>query len=425
LLAESPYWGRPDLADLLTVNVAQTPLALTAAQAFAALGKKDEARKIAMRCVQEYPGKDAIYALLLSLGGGDNEATFDKLYSADRFEERPLIWKAKLQFDSGRLDDAEKSARAAIAVDPSDGEQGKGDRMRAYAILAEILEKKDDLDQARILRGAVAAIRLSESADDWWQAGLLTRAVKMYEDALKLFADAYCIQSRLALRYSEMGDFVKAEQHYRRAYELMPESFGRVESHCFGCEHVFAGSRAQGIADKVFTGLAAKMPDRPQVFYLLGYLREAQGHAVEAAQQYRKAVALDPAYLNAWQKLARIADDIEMPQAERDDIALAILRIDAGGHHSSPDLSSVTDLRKLWDAILAVERTLPKRQTGPFFELAAAKAALSKNNGGNSWGGGMYSASFFDRRAELRNHFGQHPLISAVGSFLESVSRRQ
>ena len=50
------------------------------------------------------------------------------------------------------------------------------------------------------------------------------------------FADAYCIQSRLALRYSELGDYVKAEQHYQRAFELMPDSFGRIESHCFGCE---------------------------------------------------------------------------------------------------------------------------------------------------------------------------------------------
>jgi hypothetical protein len=52
---------------------------------------------------------------------------------------------------------------------------------------------------------------------------------------------------------------------------MMPDSFGRVESHCFGCERAFDGERAQSIAERVFTGIAAKRPDNPQVHYLLGY----------------------------------------------------------------------------------------------------------------------------------------------------------
>jgi tetratricopeptide (TPR) repeat protein len=426
LLDESSLWGQPDLADLQTMNMGATPLALTVAQAFAALGRKDEARKIALRVLQDYPGRDAAYALLFSVGGEGLEARLDQAYAQDRFEERPLIWKARLQLDAGRVDDAEKTVRAAIAIDPSDGEQGKSDRMRAYAVLAEVLEKKSDAEQAKIMRGAVAAIRLSESADDWWQAGLLTRAVKMYEEALKLFADAYCVQSRLALRYSQMGDFVKAEQHYRRAYELMPESFGRVESHCFGCEHIFSGSRAQDIAEKVFSGLTEKMPDRPQLFYLLGYLREEQGRFAEAAEQYRKAVKLDPAYLNAWKQLAGVAARTGMPKSERDDITLVTLRIDASGRHSTPDVSKVSDLGKLWDAILAAEASLPPRETGPMYPLAASRAVLAKKaaDGSGGFQGGS-SQTFFDRRAELRSRFTQHPLVNATSAFVDVVSRKR
>ncbi|MES2571955.1 MAG: tetratricopeptide repeat protein, partial [Verrucomicrobiota bacterium] len=303
LLDRSPWWGAMDLAALTYIKVEEMPLLLIAARALAATGHKQEAANIARFVIRENPQMDTAYSLLLQLGGNDLETYLDHLYSADRFEERPLIWKAKLQFDAGRIDEAEKTIRAAIAIDPSDGEQGKGDRMRAYAILGDILEKKGDAAQAGIMRGAVAAIRLSEEADEWWEAGLLSHAVGMYEEALLRFADAYCIQSRLALRCSELGDFDKAEQYYRRAFELMPESFGRVESHCFGCEGVFEGERAQGIAEKVFTSLAEKMPNRPQVFYLLGYLRDEQGRHEEAAGFFRKAVQLDPDYLNAWEKL--------------------------------------------------------------------------------------------------------------------------
>ena len=70
----------------------------------------------------------------------------------------------------------------------------------------------------------------------------------MWRKALEQFADAYCIQSRLAIRLMEAGRREEAFEHYRRAYELMPSSFGRVESHCFGCESVFQGAAQQTLA---------------------------------------------------------------------------------------------------------------------------------------------------------------------------------
>lgn len=207
------------------------------------------------------------------------------------------------------------------------------------------------------------AIRLSEEANDWWEAGLLSRAVKRYEAALGHFADAYCVQSRLALRYAELGQHAKAEAHYQRAFELMPESFGRVESHCFGCEGAFSGERAQGVAERVFTGLAQTMPDKPQVFYLLGYLREEQENYSEAARHYRQAVTLDPDYLNAWHKLLGLAQRMALPRAERESAALAVLRLDPLGRHESHSSSmsfrygsgglyaEIADRRALWKVL--------------------------------------------------------------------------
>jgi tetratricopeptide (TPR) repeat protein len=299
LMDNAGQWGVMDVSGLAPREILNTPLLVVAARALLKTGKTAQARETIRRLIETKPGYDPGYALLLEMGGADVETFLDMLAKRDRFEERPLIWKAKLQLDAGRVEEAEKTARSAIAIDPSDGEEGKGDRMRAYAVLADILDKKGDSEQAKSMRGVVAAIRLSESADDWWRAGLLTRAVKMYEQALGYFADAYCIQSRLVLRYGELGDFAKAEQHYQRAFELMPDSFGRIESHCFGCEGSFSGERAQGIAERVFTRLAENVPEKPQIFYLLGYLRREQGRTVEAAEDFRKAAKLDPDYFNA------------------------------------------------------------------------------------------------------------------------------
>jgi tetratricopeptide (TPR) repeat protein len=374
LLDGNAHWGHPDLGDFMRGKEASRIL-VESATAFAAKGRIDEARRIIRRAVQADSGSDAAMALFVKLGTeGSIESELDALAARDRFEERPLIWKARVQLDAGRIDEAEETIRAAITIDPSDGEQGKGDRMRAYAVLAEVLDKKGDADTAKIMRGAVSAIRKSEAADDWWSAGLLTQAVKRYEEALLDFANAYCIQSRLALRYSNLGDHEKAEQHYMRAFELMPDSFGRVESHCFGCEGAFSSERAQNAAEKVFTKLAEQPTPKAQVFYLLGYLRDSQERPAEAADAYRKALKIDPDYLNAWSNLLALDDEIGLPPEERDQATSAILRLDPARNHCGVDFDGMRRFDALWDTIFEVEKQILPAETGPIYPLAAAAA---------------------------------------------------
>src|SRR5262249_33494037 len=222
--------------------------------------------------------------------GEEARPFLEQLAARDRFEERPLIWKAELLRRAGKLEEAEQAARAAIAIDPSDGEQRHGRRLRVYSILADIREARGDTAQAASYPEIVRSLRAAEEADRVVEAGagLIQRGVKQYEEALGHFADAYCIQSRLALRLAEEGRFQEAEAHFRRAYELMPESFGRMETHCFGCEGIFEGRRAQALAEEVFRGLLAKSPEKPQLHYLLGYLREQEERYAEALVEVRR-----------------------------------------------------------------------------------------------------------------------------------------
>ncbi|MFH1499486.1 MAG: hypothetical protein ABII82_16875 [Verrucomicrobiota bacterium] len=392
-----PDWMADDLADFGVragghYSTGEPRPYQLVADALIATGREAEAVPVLRRMIVRQPGSDDGYERLEKLEDPGYAALLDKAARIDRFQERPLIWKARLQLKEGHLEEAEKTVRAAIAIDPSDGEQGKGDRMRAYAVLADILEKRGDAEQAAIMRGAVAAIRLSEQADDWWNAGLLTRAVRLYEEALEKFADAYCIQSRLALRYSELGDDANAEKHYRRAFELMPSSFGRIESHCFGCEGAFNGEVAQNAAERVFSRLAETMPDRAQVFYLLGYLRDSQERPAESVGFYRKAVEIDPDYLNAWQRLQTAGEATGMSAAERETIALAILRLDPAGLHASPRADAFVDLKRLWTVILQAEGGLPPYETGPVhrFSAAAAHRETLRQAGGDTQSSGRW-----------------------------------
>jgi len=354
LLEQAPYWKSGDLAAFATQSVPEAGNAgFVAAWALARTGRQAEALPILHVALERLTGFDPAYRLLIELEGEKAIARLDAMAAGDRFQERPLIWKAHLLFKAGKPEEAEAVVREAIAIDPSDGEQGKGDRMRAYAVLADIREGRGDAKEAAFFREVVRAIRLSEEADSVAAAGLLSRSVAMYREALTHFSDAYCIQSRLAIKLMAQGKAQEALVHYRKAYELMPDSFGRVESHCFGCERAFAGEVQQTLAERVFTEMSEKTPDKAQVFYLLGYLRSEQDRYPEAMEVFRKAVALDPDYYNAWKKMHSAAPSVILSPEERDAITLNLVRLDpANRRYRSPRLlQPFYSYRKLWETL--------------------------------------------------------------------------
>ena len=353
LLDQVPGWGASDLVDIAdqkAYSERYTPpsLGLMAARALAETGRIDEARRVLDYVLHVDAGDDAAYELLLKIGQGDLVAKLDALYHQDQFQNRPLIWKATVLLQQGKIAEAEQACKTAITVDPSDGQTGKGDRMRVYSVMADICDAKKDAAQATFFRNVVKAIRLSENADDFYDAGLLTRAVTMYGQALDLFSDAYCIQSRIARQLAELGRVEEAEAHYRKAFELMPVSFGRMESHCFGCERAFQGKTATAIAEKTFTDMLAKDPKKPQLYYLLGYLYMEERRYPEAVTNFHQAAVLDPDYINAWKQIAEIGNDYRLDPDLRDEAAFNLLRLDPAGRHVTPSTENIRNLAKLW-----------------------------------------------------------------------------
>ena len=379
LLDNAPGWGAADIKELRGryVEPDATPLGYYAAAALARTGRADEAGKQLEPLFAVAPGCDRLYELLLEFEGDAAPAKLDALFARDQFEERPLIWKAHWLRQHNRLEEAEAAARKAISIDPTDGEQPAGDRLRAYAELAEIRAARGDETEAASLRTIVEAVQDAEQADKLYATGLLRRAAALYESSLAKFAGAYCIHARLAVQLSSQGKYDEAAEHYRKAYELMPDSFGRVESYCFGCENTFDGPRAQGVAEKVFTQLAEKTPDKPQVHYLLGHLRHEQARNKEALGHYRKAVQLDPDYLNAWAKLNVISSHVRLSAAERDEIVFNLLRLDPLRRHGDVTFADVSNLAKLWKTLEEARAKWPPHE-GPLYPLAASKAEIEK-----------------------------------------------
>ena len=374
-----PYWGESDLSEIFTeTDSNKIPVALTIAKALVNTGKTEPVIAILEALIKEKGGLDQAYELYTQIKGKDAIVFLDQRYQDDQFEERPLIWKATLLLQADQLQHAKTTLQQAIQIDPSDGEQGTGDRMRAYAIMAKILAAEGDSEGADFNRRAVQAIRLSEQADRFTDAGMFQRAIKMYSDASNIFEDAYCIQSRLAFQMTKQGRIEEAASHYQKAFELMPSSFGRVESHCFGCESVFKHPTAQTIAEQIFDKLIKEQPLNPQIHYMMGYLRKEQGKYLEAIPHFRKAVTLDPQYLNAWKQFYKLGEHVYIEAWERDIAALKMLELDPSRKHAKVDLADVSDLKGLWQhAEIIIDRNADKPKQ-LYALIASAKQLKSK-----------------------------------------------
>jgi len=421
LLDQATDWGVDDLALCYAVIANEMPLGYSAAMALHHTGKDDDAIALLEAVLNVLGGYDPAYELYVQIRQSAAIPFLDDLFLRDQFEERPLIWKAHILRKSGNLDEAEAVAARAISIDPSDGEQGKGHRMRVYAEMGEIEKARGNDEKAEFFANVIKAIRLAENADDMYNAGLLNRGIAMYRESLNFFADAYCIQSRMAIQLEEMGDFAGAEMHYRKAYELMPDSFGRVESHCFGCEGVFNSPRAQGIAERVFEELYKQMPDKPQIPYLLGYLRESQGQMKGAAQLYREALALDNDYLNAWIKLGQLGHRIQLPAADSDLTLFNMIRLDPNHRHSYPRYDQVHDLASLWHAITAAEKFRPTTPTS-LFPLKTADSQSKQQRAGLDDGYLSYWNSGSGDPVSPQKAIMQQSLISLCLSILSDSS---
>jgi tetratricopeptide (TPR) repeat protein len=345
LMEETPWWGAVDFIDLSDDHKELSPIV---ARALHHAGRDPEAVNILKGHLYGYPEDDAAYQALIAITGPSLIPWLDELYRRDRFEERPLIWKAELLRQQGKLEEAEATVRQALKVDPTDGEQEAGDRVRAYAVLAEILKARGKEEDAAFFGRVVESVRTAEKGDEFTEAGLIQRSLSLYEEAAESFVDAYCVQWRLAERLSAMGNLEEARKHYEIAFERMPEQFGQVASFCFGCEGVFTHRQSRNIAEQVLTRFSFSLPQKPQVQFLMGQLRESQGRKNEAYRHFRKAIKLDPEYLDAWEEAYRLRSDVFLTQAEIDEIALSILRLDPMNRHGCVVPGEISDLKGLW-----------------------------------------------------------------------------
>jgi tetratricopeptide (TPR) repeat protein len=286
----------------------------------------------------------------------------------------------------GRLDEAEKVARKAIAMDPTDGQAPAGRRLTSYSILGRILRAEGKNDDAGLYERIVKAVRLAEKADLYRDASLFPQALDLYKQSSDVFADAYCIHARLAITLIGEGKTAEALEEFKRAYELMPDSFGEIESLCMGCEATFESEQERHLARDVFEKMAKDTPDKPQVHYLLGEIYSEEGDPKLAIESYERAVHLDPHYFNAWKQIVQLADQGSSTPDQLREATLAVLDLDPmmlhGGYES---VERFDDYAELWRVFAHTYASLPPGPKGPLYPLQKRNSDPWDESSFESW----------------------------------------
>jgi len=365
LLEDAPWWG--SARDVMNIWIyswqnKRGSFAEAAANALHETGHTDKARQLLVHFMRDDHSRDWMYELLLKTAGGDADGfitEMDALYARDAFEERPLIWKAEALRRAGRLAEAEAAARHALKVDPTDGESPAGERVLAYAVLGDILADLGKAEDAQFFRDVVRAVRIAEEGDAFKELGLVRRSLARFAEAEALFADAYCVQWRLAEQLREMGRMEEAQKHYEIAFERMPEQFGQVASLCFGCMGIFNSKESVSAAEVVLARLVATPPIRPAALYLMGQLREEQKRFAEARDWYVKALEADPDYLDVMKNLYRLRNKTAPGGVDWTALQNRILQLDPLGRHHSVSADDILDWPAFWKVRETAFNALP------------------------------------------------------------------
>jgi tetratricopeptide (TPR) repeat protein len=208
----------------------------------------------------------------------------------------------------------------------------------------------------------------------------------------------------------------------------MPASFGRVESHCFGCESVFEGAQPQSIAAEVFQTLAKKDPRNPRVHYLQGYLLQEEGHYSEALPAFRTAVQIDESYLNAWRHLQQASEHIYVNSGDRDVVTIKLLQLDPQQRHVTYDTGQVGNFGLLWntvaqlrrqsDAVSHEESLYPLRQSASRYDQKQAELPTELRTRIKEYEAAMGKLSDRHDLPYPALVVGKHPLLIAIASLL-------
>ena len=293
---------------------------------------------------------DPLFERLAEIAGLDAIPFLDSLSLRDPIDERPLLWKAKILLDEEELQEAEQLARRAIYLAPSDKESLPGHRMKAHAVLSEILSKAGETDEAVKYNGMVEAIRLAEKGDELFELGMLDGAIEYYQQAVRESDQIHKVHIELGMLLTTAGFQNEAAAHFRKATELLPNDVD-FDARFYSFPYILEkGIKGVPSIDEVLSEMIQKGDKRPATHFLLGRWQLKEGKDEEALRSFNKAVELEPDFMPAWDQIIQLERKLEKPMGKS---AQSLLRL----YPTNREILWMDDFELLWQlSTEAIER---------------------------------------------------------------------
>src|SRR5439155_7482357 len=138
-------------------------------------------------------------------------------------------------------------------------------------------------------RGPLVQLRLGVELE---KAGRLNDAVAAHERALAIDPNVVQAHVNLITLYGRLGDYDKAQQHFREAVRREPNN---PEAHYDYGVLLFERSDHEK-AEVEFRKAIEVDPTHAEALHNLGYILENKGRLAEALSQYEAAIAAKPNY---------------------------------------------------------------------------------------------------------------------------------
>lgn len=339
LLDKFPNWEDDDLIGVndYISGGPEINVCYEAGRAFIAAGNSEVGLPILRHSLKSSNQIGEAYDFFVKILGNDAALKeLDDLFAADPIDPNPLIWKGKIYLWQGRVKEAEQVTLKAIAIRGFDGDGMVEMDVEAQRLLGSVFTVKGSKRESLKQKSVLEAVRLVALGDKYCDAGLNSRGVRYFKNATITDPNSFSAHIRLAIELYDLGKFEESKPYYRRAFELLPSSYGVIGEPSYRIEsRLFDNSIAKSIAQEVLGAMQNREPRNSRVLYQLGNLKFLQREFSAGTQLLLKAIEIDPSYIAAYTELSGITDETLLTTAQQEEIELGLLKLDPKGHNQT------------------------------------------------------------------------------------------
>jgi len=376
LLEQAPNWGVADLAFLQSDVDGEKSIPFLAARSLAAVGRKKEAMRVLHFVLQSQRDLDEAYELLLKLDPENAGELLDTMHRVSPLASRPLMWKAEWLRQRGRLAEAEKVVRQAIALDPQNTQEWfSRARFQAWSILSGVERAEGKLEDSRVhLRKFENFAKYFDSTGRSLEIeGPSKRQMALTEDP-----NDFVLRFQVAKDLFDSGKRTESMAQIKEACRLLSTQVGPATDSNWWWE---VDSGFFSMCEDILRKQVRENPTRASAYVVLGSFYENTGREGEAVSSYVKAVSLDRNYLLAWQGLAGLESMFPNDRRLSEDILENLIRLDP--LDSLATVGYVSNFADVWStAQHALSGAISLDM--PVFVLPESEVALSSETNQNT-----------------------------------------